>query len=242
MHDPELFLRRVAHHFGTKSGLSQDAINDFEQEFLLRMVRKAGGWQKFFSFCENSKPLIYKCAVQFSIDAYRKETLRSIHEKSLAYYEVSADKEAGSEKATVLCRDVACNPAVRVEIKIFWEVVSSALHSLPTLQRECFEKHHLEGVSAQQIATHFKKSTPAIEQALFRARKNFIKALAEQGYDRAEFASIISPPPPRKKYCKNIFDQRKYLTFSNGIQLGSDRLSSSLPILIHPSCQPFAKY
>ena len=171
MHDPELFLRRVAHYFGRKSGLSEDTIKDFEQEFILKMVSKAQGWRHYSSFCENSKPLIFKCAVQLSIDAYRKENLRSIRERSLVSDRVSDEEEAESENKTVLCRDVTCDPTVSVEINIFWEVTFSALQSLPTLQRECFEKHHLEGVSAQQIATQLKKSTPAIEQALFRARK-----------------------------------------------------------------------
>ena len=164
----------IARNYGRRVGLNIEDNEDCAAHFAARMLTTSPPAGDVTAW-------LRRCAHNHVIDTVRALRRRQTH--ICPWLQVR--NSDGSVEDAEYAADAPGIDDVLMQDE-FWRYLMAALAKLDPIPQQIFLRHHLNGEPVQALAVAFDRTTHAIEQTLFRARKHLRRVLEQQGLTEAE--------------------------------------------------------
>jgi DNA-directed RNA polymerase specialized sigma24 family protein len=162
----------LGRYHAVREGVPQSDVDDCELTFVENMLLSGANWAS-----PTAKPCdtwLHRCAQNHARNFRRSVVRRDRRFVSLGAHHLRSLREGLIDAET---------PESLLLRKHVRKSIDGAVAQLVPEVRSMLYSHHVQGNSAPEIALQSGRTTRAVEQALYRARRSVKSQLSRQGFD-----------------------------------------------------------
>ena len=179
-----------------QSKLSDEDAEDCAMSFLLHLFIYLEAHPSLSSQSKLSEPWLDRCADNWVINAFLRESRKRYHEISFTFENFFAEDE--DDQLTIEIASEKLSPeesVMRIELV---QRILSTVSTLTPAQQELFKRHFLNSEEVKELASESHSHLNAIYQAIWALRKRLRSLLVHQGLSVQEALDYVHTP----LYCK----------------------------------------